>query len=278
MSFSSVRLPKGLAQRRKKRIMETHGPLGRSVSVSANACEVMTVDGVRIAYDHYRGQRQDALLVVCPGFFQSKETQTFQRLSTQLAALCDVVCMDFRGHGCSGGLFTFSALEANDLRAVLSPLRERYPRIAALGFSLGAAVSINLAAETRCFNSIVGVSTPMSFEEIEDRFWTPEALKTGLRGCESGAGFRPGNPLLPKTPPISTIGKLSPIPVLLIHGTRDPITFFRHSERLFDKAREPKQLELIDGGGHAEDLYRQNPTRFLGLVNVWLTTTLLSAP
>ncbi|MDR0770279.1 MAG: alpha/beta hydrolase [Burkholderiales bacterium] len=48
------------------------------------------------------------------------------------------------------------------------------------------------------------------------------------------------------------IGKLPPIPLLLIHGTDDAIVPYRHSERLFAVAGEPKQLVLIPGGGHID--------------------------
>ncbi|MCL2309381.1 MAG: alpha/beta hydrolase [Proteobacteria bacterium] len=48
------------------------------------------------------------------------------------------------------------------------------------------------------------------------------------------------------------IGKLAPIPLLLIHGTGDNIVPWQHSERLFALAGEPKQWVLIPGGGHIE--------------------------
>lgn len=48
------------------------------------------------------------------------------------------------------------------------------------------------------------------------------------------------------------IGKLPPIPLLLIHGTSDNLVPYRHSERLFALAGEPKQLVLIPGGGHID--------------------------
>jgi fermentation-respiration switch protein FrsA (DUF1100 family) len=46
------------------------------------------------------------------------------------------------------------------------------------------------------------------------------------------------------------IAALSPIPLLLLHGTADAVIPFRHSQRLFEKARPPKELLLIPRGGH----------------------------
>ncbi|MDR2000562.1 MAG: alpha/beta hydrolase [Zoogloeaceae bacterium] len=48
------------------------------------------------------------------------------------------------------------------------------------------------------------------------------------------------------------IDKLSPIPLLLIHGTDDPVVSYQHSERLFAAAANPKQLILIRGGNHID--------------------------
>ncbi|OAM31233.1 MULTISPECIES: alpha/beta hydrolase [Eikenella] len=46
------------------------------------------------------------------------------------------------------------------------------------------------------------------------------------------------------------IAALSPIPLLLIHGTADQVIPARHSQTLFDLARPPKQLVLIPSGTH----------------------------
>jgi uncharacterized protein len=50
------------------------------------------------------------------------------------------------------------------------------------------------------------------------------------------------------------VGNLAPIPLLLLHGTADPLIPYAHSQRLFDKAREPKTLITVEGGGHIDAL------------------------
>ncbi len=238
---------------------------------------VLTSDRIRIAFDLYQRSRRDEVLIICPGFFQSKETPTFQRLANVLVGSCDVVCMDFRGHGRSDGLFSFSAYEQADLNAVLDWVCERYTRIGLLGFSLGAATAINVASHRNGIRSLVTVSAPSTFEEIEFKFWTPEAIKTGIRGLEPGAGFRPGNLWAKKERPIDNIQRLAPIPILLIHGTNDQTVLHRHSERLHQAAGKPKRLILIEGGGHAEELFRQKPEQFLPPIQEWLRSTLLAS-
>ena len=224
--------------------------------------------------DLFRQGDHDTLLIICPGFFQSKDTPTFQHMSEALAGDRDVLAMDFRGHGRSSGFYTFSAQESADLDAVLHWARARYRHLCVMGFSLGGAISINtVSRHQQDVQALIAVSAPCAFEEIEFRFWTPEAMRMGLQGLEPGAGCRPGSPLLKKPRPIDGVGGLRGLPILLIHGTKDTIVGVQHSHRLHTAAPEPKRLEIIEGGNHAEALFRDAPEGFVDLVNAWLTQT-----
>ena len=240
---------------------------------------VLTSDGVMIAIDLYGGEghRQD-LIVICPGFFQSKDTPTFQRMAQALARRWDVLAMDFRGHGRSSGLYTFSAHEGRDLDAVLAWARARYAHLGVLGFSMGGAITINtVSRDAQQVRSLCLVSAPSVCKEVEFKFWTPEAIRTGLRGLERGAGCRPGNPLLLKDRPVDTIRRIHGIPKLFVHGTNDVIVGLRHSERLFAAAQEQKRFDVIERGSHAEALFRDDPDGFTERVTRWFSETLLPA-
>ncbi len=232
---------------------------------------VITSDHVRISLAYRYAQRVEAAVIVCPGFFKSQETRTFRRMSEALAEGRDVIAMDFRGHGRSGGRYTFSAHERADLEAVLAWARPRYQRISLLAFSLGAAIAINTLSRNHAqIESLVTVGAPCDFAAIEFQWWHPEAWRTGLRGLERGSGCRPGNLWLPKERPLDTVGKLGGVPKLFVHGTRDVIVGVEHSRRLYAAAPGPKRLEIIEGGSHAEALFRDDPDGFCALVNDWL--------
>lgn len=233
-----------------------------------------TVDGIRVSFDHYVQSGNERVLVIAHGFFKSKDTATFRHMAQAFAHHQDVICLDFRGHGNSSGLFTFSAKEDAELSTVLEWARRRYQYLHVMGFSLGGAIAINTVSRQReKVKALIAVSAPAAFENIEFKFWTPEAIRRGIQGLERGAGCRPGNPFMKKQRPIDNVACLEGIPQLFIHGTNDMIVGVRHSHRLFESAKEPKHLEMIKGGSHAEALFRDDPTGFVRLVTAWQQTT-----
>jgi fermentation-respiration switch protein FrsA (DUF1100 family) len=70
-----------------------------------------------------------------------------------------------------------------------------------------------------------------------------------LRTRISAAGWDPAD--LPESP-VEVVARISPIPLLLVHGDRDHYFPLEHPQALFAAAREPKDLWLVEGFGHAE--------------------------
>ncbi len=71
--------------------------------------------------------------------------------------------------------------------------------------------------------------------------------------------------------PLTAVGRIAPLPLLLFHGDRDVVVPVDHSRRLFDAAREPKTLWIVPGAGHTAALrsveWRDRLAQFLdGLV------------
>jgi hypothetical protein len=53
-------------------------------------------------------------------------------------------------------------------------------------------------------------------------------------------------------PPAEAAAKIAPVPLLIVHGDQDPYFPPEHARQLYLAAREPKELWLIPGMGHAE--------------------------
>ncbi|MFH1245990.1 MAG: alpha/beta fold hydrolase [Candidatus Omnitrophota bacterium] len=223
-------------------------------------------DKTRIAFTHLRKGTRDTVFIICHGFAMSKDARIFLELSDDLYELYDVIAMDQRGHGTSGGIYSFTSKEHEDIKAVIDYAKEYYRRIYLLGFSLGAASSIIEVARYKNVDGLIAVSGPLSFEKIENRFWEKEALWPGIQHIGSHTfRLRLGNVFVKKKNPVDEIGKIAPIPLLIIHGDRDPIIFKHHADALYKNAKKPKKLAIIKNGLHAEELYKQNPRKFITL-------------
>jgi fermentation-respiration switch protein FrsA (DUF1100 family) len=53
-------------------------------------------------------------------------------------------------------------------------------------------------------------------------------------------------------PPAEAAARISPTPVLIVHGDQDIYFPPDHAQQLYDAAKEPKELWLLPGFGHAE--------------------------
>ncbi len=226
---------------------------------------VTNAEGLKISARHV-GSKTDKVVIIAPGFFTSKDTKTYRRIENELSQQFDVISMDFRGHGKSQGFYTYSAKEKEDLKAVIDYAKSFYKRIGVLGFSYGGAIAMIQTAEYKNIDSLICVGSPMDSQEIEFKWWTPEAFKLGILKFEWGNGVRTGNPFLKKVRPIDVIKTISPIPIFFIHGTGDPTVDHRHSQILHDTANEPKAIKLFEKGSHAEEIYRRYPSEFLKAV------------
>src|SRR5690348_4090120 len=89
---------------------------------------VLTEDRVRIAFDVY-AQGHQKVIVLAHGFYNSKQALLFKEMASMLSDSYDVIVLDFRGHGQSQGLFTWTAKEPMDLNAVLDFAKTKYQRI-----------------------------------------------------------------------------------------------------------------------------------------------------
>ncbi len=83
----------------------------------------------------------------------------------------------------------------------------------------------------------------MAVEHRVGRLVTKQLLKTRV----SPVGWK----LVP-VPPAEAAAQISPVPLLIVHGDKDPYFPPEHPRQLYMAAREPKELWLLPGMGHAE--------------------------
>jgi len=237
---------------------------------------VVTADNMRIYYDHYKNDHQK-VIILAHGFFNSKQTVLFQDMAKALSDEYDVIVMDFRGHGMSDGPFHWTAKAYQDLEAILDYARQDYQNIGVIGFSLGAATSLITASRTDQIDSLIAVSTPTQFRKINYQIWRlgffENIFYNMTREGRIGKGVKPGRLWLKKIKPIDIVDDIN-VPVLYLHGKKDWLVRPKHSEKLFEKSPQDKEIIFIEKGTHAEYLFRRDKEGTTKIFKEWFSKTL----
>lgn len=232
---------------------------------------IQSFDKTAIAFNYFKKENRNTIVIICHGFSMSKDTKIFFNLSEELFKEYDIITMDMRGHGKSGGNFSFTTKEHEDIKTVINYINKSYKYIFLMGFSLGAASSIIEVSQNKNVNGLIEVSPPASFNKIEYRFLNKNSISSGFKKFGSHLfKLKIGNIFRKKISPIDIIDKISPVPLLIIHGDKDNIIFKQHAEALYKKAKDPKQLYIFKNGLHAEDLFNSNQKEFMDLCSCWI--------
>jgi len=170
----------------------------------------------------------------------------------------DVVLMDLRAHGRSGGEFvTWGAREKYDVKAVVDELLTRktvHKDIYVCGASLGGAVAIQYAAiDPRC-KGVLAFAPPTGIRGIGRRILlmlSDKDFETALTRAGEIADFDPAD-----ASTVTAAGKLT-CPLILVHGRLDLIVPYDHSEAILKAAPNPKRLISLPLDGHASEIARE---------------------
>lgn len=233
-----------------------------------------TKDNINIALDHYKCGH-DEVLIFAPGWCMTKDSNAFSRISESFSSDFDIITFDFRGHGKSGGFYTFTAREIIDFDAVVRYARRcGYKRIYAAGFSLGGAMALIYASKSIKVDKVIAVSAPCDFSRIENRMWKRAAWLETFKKFELSRflSIRPYPIPLKKVKPIDIIGRVK-VPTLFVAGGKDPTVCSWHTKLLYDTALCKKKYKEYEMGFHAEDLFLYYEADFRKLCFDWLKFT-----
>ena len=235
-----------------------------------NVC-LITEDKVNIALNYYKNGH-DEVVIVAPGWCMTKDSNAFEQICEIFTESFDVISFDFRGHGKSGGMYTFTAKELMDMDVVVNFARKNeYKKIYLAGFSLGAALSLIYASQNPVVDKIIAISAPTDFDKIENQMWRKEAWGETFKKFELDrfASIRPYPIPLKKIKPVDIIDKIN-ADTLFIAGEKDPTIHPWHTKELFEKAVCRKKYKEYKNGCHAEDLFLHFKDDFSQVCLDWL--------
>ncbi len=179
----------------------------------------------------------------------------------------NVLLFDYRGFGESEGhpsprgvhQDALAALEYVRSRADLDP-------VLVFGQSLGGAIAIAAVAEAGSADvrAVVTESTLSSYRLVVRDQIGKMARASFLRWPLSWLVVNN------RYSPDRVIDRLAPIPLLLIHGTDDEGIPIYHCHRFFSRAREPKQMWVVEGGKHLDTFTVHGATYKPRLVDFFL--------
>jgi uncharacterized protein len=163
-----------------------------------------------------------------------------------------VLTLDLPGQGLSAGVTRWGEPEARALRAAVDWLSARPGiepgRIGAFGLSFGGYVLLQAALGEPRLKALVLASTPEDLDAETRRAnaaWGPLSELPALWVLHRYRGA------VRDRPPRQAVAELAPRAVFIIGGERDSLVPPSACRELFAAAREPKQLWIVPGAGHA---------------------------
>ncbi|WP_433468861.1 alpha/beta hydrolase [Spirillospora sp. CA-128828] len=217
-----------------------------------------TGDGVRIDAGHLRGDGA-VCFILAHGFTCSWGQPALRRIARGLNRHGGVIGIDFRGHGRSGGHSTVGDREVADVDAAVAAARRRgYSRIVLTGFSMGGAIVVRHAALQGGVDAVVSVSAPARWYyrgtvPMRRVHWVIER-RVGRMAVRLARGTRIASKGWDPVPeaPHEVVGRIAPVPLLVVHGDADPFFPLEHGHQLYEAASDPKELWVEPAFGHAE--------------------------
>lgn len=246
--------------------------LTRSIILKKNEHKefnLKTKDGIKLALNHYKSDK-DEVLIIANGWTMSKDSKFIKKISQGFFQAFDVISFDFRGHGKSSGIYTFTSKEVEDLKSVVAYSNRHYKKVFLIGFSLGGAISIIHCAQSENIDKLITISAPHSFKRIRNFMWIKDFIENPFKKYEFEKWIQVrANPLINvKINPIDVVDKIK-APTLFIAGESDFITDPNDTKSLFIKAKCEKQFELFENCNHAEDIIYQDRQKLLTVCTKW---------
>lgn len=256
-------------------------PTAHATHLPLETVHFEATDGLRLEGWIIRAESVRPWLILCHGV-GSNRADLLDIAAGLHGAGFNLLVFDFRGHGGSAGRATsFGWTEQRDLEGALAFLGGQ-PEIppkpyGVYGISMGAVVALLVASQDERIGAVAA-----------------DSPYTNL-GASIGRHLQLMYPLLPSIPfhgfvlstyrlrfgtwphhvsPERAAKHLNPRPLLMIQGGQDHRMPLEAAQRMFDGARQPKELWVVEGADHLES-FALNPSAYRERLLQFFNTSLL---
>jgi len=224
----------------------------------------LKADGLELAGELHipSGDREHPALCICHGIPAAPPDPTDRGYALLAQRFCRAgfatLIFNFRGAGRSEGNLDILGW-GRDLQAALDflySLKEvDKTRFCLLGFSGGAAVSVYTTAHDPRVSSVATCACPADFRSLSQKETPKDTIQRfrqigSIRDKDFPSSIEEWEKGFDTIAPIKWIDRISPRPLLLVHGDADELIPLEHVYKLYRKAKEPKELKIIPGAKH----------------------------
>ena len=200
---------------------ELQGPAGALEALFDEPAAAGSIGPDGIANPGYAGGLRAAVVFGHPHTHHGGTMHTkvvYQAAKALSRSGCAVLRFNFRGAGASAGTFSNGPGEAEDFRAALDAMQEKYPAapLWAAGMSFGSWVATTVAVEDSRVSTMLGIALPITHYDFGPVERSPKAK-------------------------------------FFIHGEFDELCPLKEVRAFYARAAEPKELIVIDAADHLFD-------------------------
>jgi fermentation-respiration switch protein FrsA (DUF1100 family) len=168
----------------------------------------------------------------------------------------DYMIFDYRGYGESEGkpLPQGTVKDGKAALQWISSHKDPASKLVIFGQSLGGAVALRVACEAAKpapFDEVVVDSTFVSYRKAAQKIMSHS---WPLWPFQWFGWLVMNDTYAPK----NCMAEISPRPLLVVHGTSDPVVDFSLGEKVYQLASAPKEFWIVEGGRHIDFLFRNN--------------------
>ncbi len=228
-----------------------------------------STDGLTLHGWYFRAREERGTMLICHGYFENISVHAEHDLWL-IDAGYNLFIFDYRGYGSSEGTPDIEGVHL-DTEAAFETLVFNLPRakqggIIVFGKSLGGAIAVYAVAKSRYKSWVEALILDSSLSSYR------QTAREMIGGSIIGWPFQYPLSFLVSDDysPVKFIKNVSPVPVVIIHGTNDKSTPIYHGRALYDAALPPKTFWVSGVPGHlvahVDDKIRERLLAFLALL------------